>query len=237
MGGGRQQTYVSEPKKRTGECCTPPHRLACDCQDPGVACSGALNRLACKQRRREDRAPRGRVAPVLERTGAALAIDANCAWGARNVSALARQLAGFGVKFIEQPLSPAEDARMPELLAASPLPIFADESCVMEEDVGRMPGRFSGLNIKLAKCGGLTPAMRMLKHARELGLRTMVGCMLESSVLISAGAVVAQQTDFADLDGAWLIRDDPFHGTRYESGILHADVLIAEGGAGMQWAA
>ena len=174
---------------------------------------------------------------VRERTGAALAIDANCAWGAHDVSALARQLAGFGVKFIEQPFSPAEDARMPELLAASPMPVFADESCVVEEDVERMPGRFSGLNIKLAKCGGLTPAMRMLKRARELGLRTMVGCMLESSVLISAGAVVAQQTDFADLDGAWLIRDDPFHGTRYESGILHADVRIAEGGAGMQWAA
>ena len=176
---------------------------------------------------------------VRERTGAALAIDANCAWGAHDVSALARQLAGWEVKFIEQPFSPEEDARMPELLAASPLPVFADESCVVEDDVRRMPGRFSGLNIKLAKCGGLTPAMRMLKRARELGLRTMVGCMLESSVLISAGAVVAQQTDFADLDGAWLIRDDPFRGARYENGILHTDgiVRIAEGSAGIRWAA
>ena len=174
---------------------------------------------------------------VRERTGAALAIDANCAWGEHDVSALARQLAGIEVKFIEQPFSPAEDDRMPELLAASPLPVFADESCVVEDDVERMPGRFSGLNIKLTKCGGLTPAMRMLRRAQELGLRTMVGCMLESSALISAGAVVAQQTDFADLDGAWLIRDDPFHGARYESGVLHADKIVrpAEGGTGMQW--
>jgi len=175
---------------------------------------------------------------VRERTGAALAIDANCAWGAHDVSALARHLAGFGVKLIEQPFAPGEDACMLELLAASPLPVFADESCVVEEDVEQMPGRFSGLNIKLTKCGGLTPAMRMLKRARELGLRTMVGCMLESSVLISAGAVVAQQTDFADLDGAWLIRDDPFRGARYENGILHTDEIVqtAAGGAGMQWA-
>jgi len=171
----------------------------------------------------DTRADIGPVRFVRERTGAALAIDANGAWGGHDVPALAHQLAGLGVKFLEQPFAPDEDARMPMVLAASPLPVLADESCVVSEDVERMPGRFSGFNIKLTKCGGLTPALRMLRRAQELGLRTMAGCMLESSVLISAGAAVAQHTDFADLDGAWLIRDDPFRGARYEKGTLHTD--------------
>ena len=142
------------------------------------------------------------------------------------MSALAHRLTSLGVTFIEQPFAPHDDARMPSLLASSPLPVIADESCVVTEDVERMPGRFTGFNIKLTKCGGLTPALTMLLRAKELGLLTMVGCMLESSVLIHAGAVVAQQSDFADLDGAWLIRDDPFHGVRYENGVLHMDERI-----------
>ena len=174
---------------------------------------------------------------VRERTGAALAIDANCAWGGRDVAALASQFAGFGVRFIEQPFAAGEDERMPAVLAASPLPVIADESCAAPEDVERMPGYFTGFNIKLSKCGGLTPALGMLRRGRELGLRTMAGCMLESSVLISAGAVVAQQTDYADLDGAWLIRDDPFQGARYEKGILQIDgrVRFAENSPDIEW--
>ena len=83
-----------------------------------------------------------------------------------------------------------------------------------------MPGRFSGFNIKLVKCGGLTPALRMLRQGRQLGLKVMVGCMLETSVLIAAGAVIGQKTDFSDLDGSWLLRDDPFVGLNFERGIL-----------------
>ncbi|HPA17317.1 MAG TPA: dipeptide epimerase [Verrucomicrobiae bacterium] len=158
---------------------------------------------------------------VRARTTARLAVDANCAWGGANIPALSQELAALGVAFIEQPLPPSQHARMPAILAASALPILADESCVATEDVERMPGHFSGFNIKLVKCGGLTPALGMLRRGRELGLRLMVGCMLESSLLISAGAVVAQQTDFADLDGAWLLRDDPFAGPRLEGGTLH----------------
>ena len=83
-----------------------------------------------------------------------------------------------------------------------------------------MPGRFSGFNIKLVKCGGLTPALAMLRKGQSLGLKTMTGCMLESSLLIAAGAVVAQQTDFADLDGAWLLDDDLFQGLPMQNGTL-----------------
>ena len=185
-----------------------------------------LNGFPLIKMKSDSRADIDPVRFVRATSGAALAIDANCAWGAQDVPALANQLVGLGVKFIEQPFPPEDDVRMLKILADSPLPFIADESCVVLEDVERMPGCFSGINIKLTKCGGLTPALRMLRRAQELGLQTMIGCMLESSVLISAGAAAAQQADFADLDGAWLIRDDPFHGVRYEKGILYMDERV-----------
>ncbi len=157
---------------------------------------------------------------IRKRTGAQLAVDANCAWGGIDLAAISVELARLGVLFLEQPLSPADDVRMEKLLASLHLPILADESCVTIEDVERMPGRFSGFNIKLVKCGGLTPALAMLQRAQSLGLKTMTGCMLESSLLIAAGAVVAQQTDYADLDGAWLLKDDPFLGLPLRNGVL-----------------
>jgi L-alanine-DL-glutamate epimerase-like enolase superfamily enzyme len=122
------------------------------------------------------------------------------------------------VEFIEQPLLPSEDARMEAILRASRLPIFADESCAGPDDVAGLKGRFSGFNIKLVKCGGITPALAMLREGKRLGLKVMVGCMLESSLLIAAGAVVAQEADYADLDGSWLLRDDPFEGLKIIQG-------------------
>ena len=110
-----------------------------------------------------------------------------------------------------------------------PVPIIADESCVLEDDVDRLSRNFDGINVKLVKCGGLTPALRMLRRARELGMRTMVGCMLETSILIAAGCVAAQQADYADLDGAWLIADDPCNGWRFERGVLHPPVALGLG--------
>ena len=169
----------------------------------------------------DTRAELGPVRIVRETTGARLAVDANCAWGEVDVPAVARELAGLGVEFIEQPFHPSQDDRMKALSAASESPVFADESCVTIEDLERLPGSFAGCNIKLVKCGGLTPALAMMLRARDLGLQTMTGCMLESSLLIAAGAVVAQQTDYADLDGAWLLRDDPFTGLPLEGGVLH----------------
>ena len=160
------------------------------------------------------------IAFIREHTGAALAVDANTAWGRVDLAAVSRELAGLGVLFIEQPLSPSDDERMPGLLADCALPVLADESCVTLADVERMPGCFSGFNIKLVKCGGLTPALAMARRGRELGMRTMVGCMLESSLSIAAGCVVAQLTDHADLDGAWLLQDDPFEGVPMRQGTL-----------------
>lgn len=165
------------------------------------------------------------VREARSRTGAMLAVDANCAWAATDVRSLAAELAGLGVAFIEQPLPPERDG---SLAGPYPLPVFADESCVTEEDVPRVARHFDGFNIKLVKCGGLTPALRMARLGRELGMQMMVGCMLESSLLIAAGAIVAQRTGYADLDGAWLLGDDPFGGWTFEGG-----VLLPPGGNGL----
>jgi L-alanine-DL-glutamate epimerase-like enolase superfamily enzyme len=153
---------------------------------------------------------------IRAQSPALLAVDANCAWGSLDLGALAATLASLGVEFIEQPLPPERDAE----LASLSLPLLADESCVTEDDVPRVLEYFDGFNIKLVKCGGITPARRMAKLGRARGKKIMVGCMLESSALIAAGAVIGQRTDYADLDGAWLISDDPFCGWRFDHGVL-----------------
>ncbi len=165
----------------------------------------------------------GLIAAIRARTPAAVRVDANGAWGGLDDGALAtisQHLQALGVEFIEQPLLPAMDDRMPAILRASRLPIFADESCAGPDDIAGLRGRFSGFNIKLVKCGGITPALAMLREGKRLGLKVMVGCMLESSLLIAAGAVVAQEADYADLDGSWLLRDDPFQGLAMVNGMI-----------------
>jgi L-alanine-DL-glutamate epimerase-like enolase superfamily enzyme len=165
---------------------------------------------------------------IRERSPALLAVDANCAWAGHDLDALARDLARLDVAFLEQPLPPGDEPAMPSERA---VPILADESCVTEADVETVARHFDGFNIKLVKCGGLTPARRMAQRGADLGRLVMVGCMLESSVLIAAGAVIAQRTTFADLDGAWLLGDDPFAGWSFERGVLRPP---AEPGLGVR---
>jgi L-alanine-DL-glutamate epimerase-like enolase superfamily enzyme len=162
----------------------------------------------------------GTVESVLARTKALISVDANCAWESGSVERRVAALAGPRVLFVEQPLPPEADVRMREILPRCLLPVMADESCVTLDDVEKMQGHFSGFNIKLVKCGGITPAISMLRRGRELGLSVMIGCMLESSLLVSAGAVIAQHCDHVDLDGAWLLSDDPFAGMAFENGVL-----------------
>jgi L-alanine-DL-glutamate epimerase-like enolase superfamily enzyme len=164
---------------------------------------------------------------VKEELGAVTAIDANCAWSVKNLPPLAMAFANLGAEFIEQPFSDAHDIDL--IRGSYPIPVIADESCVLEEDVYRLSQYFDGINVKLVKCGGLTPALRMVATARKLGMRTMVGCMLETSILIAAGCVAAQNTDYADLDGAWLIADDPCYGWRFDRGILHPPEALGLG--------
>ncbi len=158
------------------------------------------------------------VRELRRHTDAVFRIDANTAWSAEQTIAFAPELARLGVELIEQPLRADDWAGMQRVHRECALPVFADESCRVEEDVGRCAGYFHGINIKLTKAGGLTPARRMISRARELGLRVMGGCMNESSVGISALAQLLPLLDHADMDGAMLIAQDIAAGVRLEKG-------------------
>ena len=157
---------------------------------------------------------------LRKHTNAVFRVDANCGWYADKAIALSHELKSLNVEFIEQPL-PAGDEGYRRVFEESALPIIADESCITEADVAKCAGLFHGINIKLVKCGGLTPARRMISHARELGLKVMVGCMTESSVGISAIAQLLPLLDYVDMDGAALLASDIATGVRVENGQCH----------------
>lgn len=189
-------------------------------------------RVKIKSDANADLEPARRVKKELH---AAIAIDANGAWSTSTLPALAAGFSSLGAEFIEQPFAGAHDGAL--IRGSYPIPIIADESCVLEEDVDRLSLNFDGINVKLVKCGGLTPALRMVERASKLGLRTMVGCMLETSILIAAGCVAAQHADYADLDGAWLVADDPCTGWRFERGVLHPPQALGLGAEPREWPA
>jgi L-Ala-D/L-Glu epimerase len=157
---------------------------------------------------------------LRSKTKAVFRIDANCAW---EVDEAIKNIAVFkylNVEFIEQPLKADNIEGMRELKKNSLLPLVADESCIKEADVDACFGLFDGVNIKLAKCGGLTPALRMIDNARSKNMRVMMGCMTESSIGISSIAHVTPLLDYVDMDGALLISNDPASGVKVENGNL-----------------
>jgi len=161
------------------------------------------------------------VRQLREATDAILRVDANCGWTPEETIANSGKLKDLGVEFIEQPLPvEAPDADHERVFRDSVLPIIADESCQVESDVAACQERFHGVNVKLCKCGGLTPGVRMLRHAREMGMKTMIGCMVESSVGISAAAQLLPLLDYVDLDGAVLLAEDIADGARVEKGVI-----------------
>jgi len=145
-------------------------------------------------------------------------VDANCGWTADQTIQNAIKLKELGVDFIEQPLEAKEWDGMKKVYKESVLPIIADESCKTEEDVEKCHGYFHGINIKLVKCGGLTPARRMIAKAKELDMKVMVGCMTESSVGISAIAQLLPMLDYVDMDGALLLKNDIAKGVKIVAG-------------------
>jgi L-alanine-DL-glutamate epimerase-like enolase superfamily enzyme len=144
-------------------------------------------------------------------------IDANTAWQPRDAERLLPTLVRLGVELIEQPFPPRRYDWLRALQERSPLPIVADESCVAEEDLDALEGIVAGVNVKLAKCGGVGAAARMLSRAREMGFRTFLGCMEETSLGIAASAAVASLAEWVDLDGNLLLADDPFTGLELTS--------------------
>lgn len=166
------------------------------------------------------------IQTLRRHTDATFRIDANCAWTADQTIGLSHHLKELGVEFIEQPL-PAEDWEgMRKVYEYSALPVLADESCRTEGDVARCHGFFHGINIKLMKCGGLTPARRMINKARALGMQLMVGCMVESTVGISAIAQLLPRLDYVDMDGALLLREDIATGVQ----LIDGRAILPEGG-------
>jgi L-alanine-DL-glutamate epimerase-like enolase superfamily enzyme len=144
--------------------------------------------------------------------GGPIRVDANVCWTPESAAAIVPELVRLGVELIEQPFPPRRYGWLRDLQAISPLPIVADESAVTIEDLDALVGVVDGINVKLAKCGGVGPAARMLARARELGFRTFLGCMEETSVGIAASAAVASLAEWVDLDGCLLLADDPFTG-------------------------
>ena len=138
------------------------------------------------------------------------------------------QLKEFGVEFVEQPLAKDNWEDMKILYSHSPLPLIADESCVKEDDVMKCAGHFHGINIKLTKCSGITPARRMISKARELDMKVMIGCMNESSVGTAAIAQLAPLLDYVDMDGPLLLAEDIAEGVSFENG-----KIIYREGAGL----
>jgi L-alanine-DL-glutamate epimerase-like enolase superfamily enzyme len=146
-------------------------------------------------------------------------VDANCAWTPKHALEMVPVLKELGVEFLEQPLPGHDLAGLKFVRERSALPIIADESCVTTRDLKHLVGVVDGINIKIAKCGGLLEAMKMIHIARAFDLYVMMGCMIESSLGISQAAHLAPLLDAVDLDGAALCKDDPFTGATITNGI------------------
>jgi L-alanine-DL-glutamate epimerase-like enolase superfamily enzyme len=149
-----------------------------------------------------------------------LRVDANAAWTPKHALWMIDVLVEHGVEFVEQPV-PAQDIDgLRYVRERSKLPVIADESCLTSADIPHLIGVVDGINIKLSKCGGLREALRMIAAARAHGLLVMAGCMVETSLGVTAAAHFAPLLDFADLDGAALLRDDPHVGATIDGGVI-----------------
>ncbi len=169
------------------------------------------------------------VKELRRHTDAVFRVDANCAWGVDETIENSRLLKPLGVEFIEQPMRADDLEGMKKVYEQSVLPLIADESCITEQDVAKCHGHFHGVNIKLMKCGGLTPARRMISEAKSLGMKVMVGCMTESSIGIAAIAQLLPLLDYVDMDGALLLREDIAQGVTIDYGKVNYSALNGTG--------
>ncbi|NNV54808.1 dipeptide epimerase [Limnovirga soli] len=158
------------------------------------------------------------ITALREHTDAVFRVDANAGWTLEEALQKIPVLKGLGVELVEQPLAKDNWADMEILYQQSVLPLIADESCVFEADVEKCAGHFHGINIKLTKCSGLTPALRMIEKARALQLTVMMGCMNESTIGSAAIAQFLPLLDYVDMDGPLLLAEDIATGINYEDG-------------------
>jgi L-Ala-D/L-Glu epimerase len=162
---------------------------------------------------------------IRDATDKEIRVDANCGWSVKHAISMLPVLDDFGVTVLEQPLPPEDLEGLAAITAQADIPVIADESCKTVADIPPLVGKVEGINIKLAKCGGLREALRMIAVARAHGLTVMVGCMIETSLGITAAAHVTPLVDIVDLDGAALLAEDPFIG----AGISGGQVTLPSG--------
>lgn len=161
------------------------------------------------------------VRELRKHTDAVFRVDANGAWSAKQTIEYSQELKELGVEFIEQPLKATDLLGMAEVYKHSALPVIADESCIHPHDVQKCANLFHGVNVKLTKCGGLTPGKRMIEEAKSLGMKVMVGCMTESTVGLSAIGQLLPMLDYVDMDGGMLITNDIADGVKVYDNATH----------------
>jgi L-alanine-DL-glutamate epimerase-like enolase superfamily enzyme len=169
------------------------------------------------------------IETLRKHTAAAIRIDANAAWTAEEALQKMEVFKNLNIEFIEQPLAKEDWAGMKVLFQKSPLPLIADESCVAESDVEKCHHHFHGINIKLTKCSGITPALRMIKQARQLSMNVMIGSMNESTIGSAAIAHLMPLADYVDADGPLLLEEDVATGLEYKDD----GTVVTSGEAGL----
>jgi L-alanine-DL-glutamate epimerase-like enolase superfamily enzyme len=158
------------------------------------------------------------IRKIREITDKVIRIDVNEAWSLRKALSMCNWLSDQNVELVEQPLASDKLSEAKILKEKSPIPIFADESCITNADIKDISEAYDGINIKLMKCGGLLEAMRMIETARKFKLKIMIGCMIESSLGITTAAHLGTMADVVDLDGHLLINNDPYRGLKIHAG-------------------
>ena len=171
------------------------------------------------------------VEALRKETKAVFRVDANTAWTPEQTLEFAPKLKELGVEFIEQPMKADNWEGMKKIKGKCALPVIADESCILESDVIKCKDLFDGINIKLMKCGGLTPALRMIEEGKKYGLKIMVGCMTESTIGCSAIAQLVPLLDYVDMDGCLLVDDQISSGIQIDFGKI---IYSNEAGTGAQ---
>ena len=168
---------------------------------------------------------------IRDVSNAVIRVDANTGWTPKEAIKMINAMVPYNIELVEQPVPARDLAGMKLIRDNVPVPIIADESCVTVEDIPRVADCVDGINIKLMKCGGINHALKMIHVARAHNLRVMLGCMIESSLAITAAAHLSPLVDYADLDGHLLIEDDPYIGIAVEHGKL---ILPDEPGLGVK---
>jgi L-Ala-D/L-Glu epimerase len=171
------------------------------------------------------------IKTLRKHTNATFRVDANAGWTFEEAKEKIAALVDANVELVEQPLAKDDWEGMKALYQWSPIPLFADESCVFENDVEKCVQHFHGINIKLTKCSGITPALRMIEKARTLNLKVMMGSMNECTVGAAANANFIPQLDYLDMDGPLLLNDDVATGLEFNDGVVS---ILGKTGLGVQ---